>query len=283
MCEAVSDSNELMHSKVFVERFYEDAENSEWDWTLPEYTRQMFPGLGTLINIVTIIAGAGLGVLVGHRMKLLTRTLLTDILGLVTLLGAASALIPLWSSRYVDALPKGWPLLVVLGSLLIGGLIGSALGVEDQLNNLGEHLRVRFKASNDSPFVEGFVSASLLFAIGPLAILGSISDGMGTGIDQLILKSTLDFFASMAFASSLGWGVAVSALPVGIYQGSWTAIGLLLGQILSGYQVDAMTVVGGVMLICIALRLLNIKSVAVGNLLPALAVAPILALLVHSL
>jgi uncharacterized membrane protein YqgA involved in biofilm formation len=105
---------------------------------------------------------------------------------------------------------------------------------------------------------------------------------MGTGIDQLILKSTLDFFAAMAFATSLGWGVAVSAIPVAIYQASWTLVGLGLGEILDGYQIDAMTVVGGIMLMCIALRLLNIKHVAVGNLLPALAVAPVLALFVHS-
>lgn len=242
----------------------------------------MFPGIGTMINIITIISGASLGVLVGNRMNARTRTLLTDVLGLVTLLGAASALIPLWSKRYSDALPQGWTLLVVLGSLLIGGLIGSALKLENRLDGLGETLRIKFKASSDSPFVEGFVSASLLFAIGPLAILGSISDGMGTGIDQLILKSTLDFFAAMAFATSLGWGVAVSALPVGIYQGIWTIVGLGLGQVLAGYQVDAMTIVGGIMLICIALRLLNIKSVAVGNLLPALVIAPVFALLVHS-
>lgn len=243
----------------------------------------MFPGVGTIINIATIICGASLGVLVGTRMNLRTRTLLTDVLGLVTLLGAGGALIPLWSKRYVDAVPQGWTLLIVLGSLLLGGLIGSAMKLEERLDSLGEKLRIRFKASTESPFVEGFVSASLLFAIGPLAILGSISDGMGNGIDQLILKSTLDFFAAMAFATSLGWGVAVSAIPVGIYQGLWTVIGLGLGEILSGYQVDAMTVVGGVMLICIAFRLLNIKSVAVGNLLPALAIAPVFALLVHSL
>jgi uncharacterized membrane protein YqgA involved in biofilm formation len=174
-------------------------------------------------------------------------------------------------------------LLVVLGSLLIGGLIGSALKLENRLDSLGENLRIRFKASSESNFVEGFVAASLLFAIGPLAILGSISDGMGTGIDQLILKSTLDFFAAMAFATSLGWGVAVSAIPVGIYQGVWTVIGFGLGEVLDGYQVDAMTIVGGIMLICIALKLLNIKNVAVGNLLPALAIAPILALAVNAL
>ena len=243
----------------------------------------MFPGVGTIINILTIVSGASLGVLVGHRMPLRTRTLLTDVLGLVTLLGAASALIPLWSRRYVDAFPQGWSLLVILGSLLLGGLIGSALKLENKLDSLGEKLRIRFKASSDSPFVEGFIAASLLFAIGPLAILGSISDGMGTGIDQLILKSTLDFFAAMAFATSLGWGVAVSALPVGIYQGVWTVVGFGLGEVLAGYQIDTMTIVGGLMLVCIAFKLLNIKTVAVGNLLPALAIAPILALLVHSI
>ena len=242
----------------------------------------MFPGIGTVINIVAIVGGATLGVLVGTRMKEQTRVLLTDVLGLVLILGAASAVLPLWSTRYVESVPQGWTLLIVLGSLLIGGLIGYLLKLENRLDGLGERLRIKFKASSESPFVEGFVAASLLFAIGPLAILGSISDGMGTGIDQLILKSTLDFFAAMAFATSLGWGVAVSAIPVAIYQASWTLVGLGLGEILDGYQIDAMTVVGGIMLMCIALRLLNIKHVAVGNLLPALAVAPVLALVVHS-
>ena len=151
------------------------------------------------------------------------------------------------------------------------------------MDKFGETLRQKFKASSDGPFIEGFVSASLLFVIGPLAILGSISDGMSTGIDQLVLKSTLDFFASIAFASSLGWGVAAAAIPVGIFQGAWTLIGLFLGTVLDGYQIDAMTVVGGLMLVSISLRLLKIKSVAVGNLLPALAIAPLFALIVHSL
>ena len=240
-----------------------------------------FPGLGTLINTVTIVGGAALGVLIGSRVSEKLRNLITDILGLVTLLAAASAIIPLWSNEYVSALPKGWALLCVLGSLLIGALIGSALHLEEKLEVLGENLRKRFRASKESLFLEGFVGSSLLFAIGPLAILGSISDGMGTGIDQLVLKSILDFFAAMAFATSLGWGVAASAIPVGIYQGAWTLVGLGLGSILSGYQIAAMTVVGGLMLLCIALRLLKIKEVAVANLLPALAVAPIFALIAH--
>jgi hypothetical protein len=241
-----------------------------------------FPGLGTLINVCTIIGGATLGVAIGARVSEKLRNLVTDILGLVTLLAAASALIPLWSTEYIAAMPKGWTLLCVLGSLLIGALIGSAFHLEEKLEVLGENLRRRFRATKESPFIEGFVSSSLLFAIGPLAILGSISDGMGTGIDQLILKSTLDFFAAMAFATSLGWGVAASAIPVGVYQGAWTIIGVFLGSILSGYQIAAMTICGGLMLLCIALRLLKIKEVAVANLLPALAIAPVFALAIHS-
>jgi uncharacterized membrane protein YqgA involved in biofilm formation len=242
----------------------------------------MFVGFGTVVNIATIIGGAGLGVLIGSRMLLRTRTLITEVLGLITILGAVSALAPMWGSRYINALPNGWTLLAILGSLLIGGLIGSALNLESRLDSIGESLRKKFGAHEESTFVEGFVSASLLFAIGPLAILGSISDGMSTGVDQLLLKSSLDFFAAMAFAASLGWGVAAAAIPVGIYQGAWTLIGLGLGNILSGYQIDAMTITGGLMLICIGLRLLKIKDIAVGNLLPALFIAPIFVALLHA-
>ena len=242
----------------------------------------MFVGFGTVVNIATIIGGAALGVLIGSRMLLRTRTLITEVLGLITILGAVSALAPMWGSRYINALPNGWTLLAILGSLLIGGLIGSALNLESRLDSIGESLRKKFGAHEESTFVEGFVSASLLFAIGPLAILGSISDGMSTGVDQLLLKSSLDFFAAMAFAASLGWGVAAAAIPVGIYQGAWTLIGLGLGNILSGYQIDSMTITGGLMLICIGLRLLKIKDIAVGNLLPALFIAPLFVALLHA-
>ena len=238
----------------------------------------MFVGLGTLINITTIVGGAAIGVLVGTRMLARTRLLITEVLGLITILGAVSALSPMWSDRYINSIPKGWTLLAILGSLLIGGGIGSALSLESRLEGLGEKLRVKFGAHKESTFIEGFVSASLLFAIGPLAILGSISDGMSTGIDQLVLKSTLDFFASIAFAAALGWGVAVSALPVGVYQFAWTGIGFALGSVLSDYQVSAMTATGGILLLGIAFKLLDIKQIAIGNLLPALAIAPLLAL-----
>ena len=242
----------------------------------------MIAGLGTLINVVAIIAGSAIGVVAGSRLALKTRDLITDVLGLITILAAASAIIPMFSKEFSSALPKGWTLLSILASLLIGGLIGSALKLEDRLEHLGQNLRRRFGAHHEGTFVEGFVSSSL-FVIGPLAILGSISDGMGTGIDQLSLKSILDFFAAIAFAASLGWGVAASAIPVGIYQGIWTLIGFLLGNVLAQYQIDAMTIVGGLLLLSIGLRLLKIKEVAVGNLLPALAVAPIFVYVLHAL
>jgi uncharacterized membrane protein YqgA involved in biofilm formation len=241
----------------------------------------MFAGVGTLVNVVAILIGSSIGILAGARITKKSQSLITDVLGLITALGAASALSPLWSPTFEAALPKSSALLVILASMLIGGLIGSALSLETRLDAFGENLRKRFKASQESSFVEGFVTASLLFVIGPLAILGSVSDGMSQGIDQLILKSSLDFFAAMAFASTLGWGVAASAIPVAIYQGFWTIIGLAAGSVLSQYQIDAMTICGGLMLVGISLRLLDIKRIPVANLLPALVIAPALATVLH--
>ena len=236
----------------------------------------MFVGFGTTLNITAIVLGAAIGVLIGNKLKEATRDLVTDVLGAVTLISAAGAISSLWSKELVSSMHKGGPLLVVLGSLLLGGLLGAALNIEHKLENLGNILKRRFDKSGNSAFVEGFVSSSLIFVIGPLAILGSISDGMSNGIEQLTLKSILDFFASVAFAASLGWGVALSALPVGVYQFGWTGIGYGLGEILSSTQIDAMTVVGGVLLLGIGLKLLKIKEIAIGNLLPALAIAPLL-------
>ena len=241
----------------------------------------MFTGAGTVLNILTIVIGGALGVFIGAKISEKLRNLVTDVLGCVTIISAADALSAYWDVELQQTMPKGWVILVVIFSLLVGALIGSALAIEDRLEFLGNKLKSRFSKNGSSNFVEGFVSASLIFAIGPLAILGSISDGMGTGIDQLVLKSTLDGFAALAFAASLGWGVALSALPVGIYQFAWTAVGLFLGAILTNYQVAAMTAVGGILLIGISLRLLRIKQIAVGNLLPALALAPLFALAAH--
>jgi uncharacterized membrane protein YqgA involved in biofilm formation len=235
----------------------------------------VFPGIGTVINVGAIVLGSILGKLGGNRIPERTRTLITEILGAITLVSAASSLRSLWNEDFVKNTPQGAPILIVLGSLIFAALIGSALNLEKRLVGLGESLKRKFRSETNT-FVDGFVTASLVFAIGPLAILGSISDGMNTGIDQLLLKSTLDFFASVAFAAAFGWGVLVSALPVGIYQSIWTILGLGLGNILSESQVAAMTSVGGILLIGIGLKLLNIRDIAVANLLPALFIAPLI-------
>jgi uncharacterized membrane protein YqgA involved in biofilm formation len=239
----------------------------------------MFPGFGTVLNISAIIIGSIVGIAVGKKLREDFRRLITDVLGCVTAISAADALSAYWDESLTTSLPQGGAILVIIFSLLLGAAVGSWLKIEESLERFGERLKSRFNRGGDSNFVEGFVAASLVFAIGPLAILGSISDGMGTGIDQLVLKSTLDGFTSIAFAASLGWGVALSSLPVGVYQFIWTGIGLSLGAILAEYQVAAMTAVGGVLLIGISLRLLRLKDVAVANLLPAMAFAPLIALI----
>jgi len=236
--------------------------------------------IGTLINVVAILIGTTLGTLIGSRIPNRTRTLVTDALGLVSFLAAAGAASSMWNSDFVQAVGEGWPILVVLASLLIGGLIGSALRIEDRLNGLGKLLERKFSKTGDDNFVAGFVSASLIFCVGPMAILGSISDGLGEGNSLLILKSVMDGFAAIAFAAALGWGVGASALSVLIYQGAWSAVGFALGSILSEYQIAAMTSVGGLLLVGIGMRLLNFKIIAIGDLLPALAVAPLIAALV---
>ena len=234
--------------------------------------------------MVAILIGSGLGVLIGHRLPQRTRDTVTDALGLVTLVIGALSIVALTSTAFSDSVGTAAPLLIVLGALLIGGIIGSLLQIEIRLEQAGSWLQRKLirKSSGDSDdkrkrFVEGFVDASLVFCIGPLAILGALNDGLGLGIEQLALKSTLDGFASLAFAASLGWGVALSALSVGIVQGAFTIVGALVGSVLSAALIDAITATGGVLLIGVGLRLLKIKSVPVGDMLPALVVAPLLA------
>jgi len=244
-------------------------------------------GSGTILNMVAILIGSGLGVLIGHRLPQRTRDTVTDALGLVTLVIGALSIVALTNTAFSDSVGTAAPLLIVLGALVIGGIIGSLLQIELRLEQVGSWLQHKLsrKSAGDSDdkrkrFVEGFVDASLVFCIGPLAILGALNDGLGLGIEQLALKSTLDGFASLAFAASLGWGVALSALSVGIVQGAFTILGALVGSVLSAALIDAITATGGVLLIGVGLRLLKIKSVPVGDMLPALIVAPLLAALV---
>lgn len=257
------------------------------------------PGLGTAVNAAAIVVGGGLGIALGSRLPERTRTVVTDALGLVVLLIAALNAAEVLNTDLVAAVGSAAPTLIVLASLLIGGVAGSLLRVEERLEALGHVLRralTRRTAAVGAPeppaktappgsaaaappaerFVEGFVSSSLVFLVGPLAILGAISDGLGNGIDQLALKAALDGFASIAFAAALGAGVLVSALPVLLYQGAFTLLGVALGSFLPAAHIAALTATGGLLLVGVALRLLRIRAFPVADLLPALLVAPVL-------
>jgi uncharacterized membrane protein YqgA involved in biofilm formation len=244
-------------------------------------------GLGTIINVLAILIGTAGGILIGNRLSEKTSRVVTDGLGLVVLVLGGLNVISLLDSEFVSAVGPGIPLLIVIGAILIGGIIGSALKIEQRLENFGALLQRRFsgKGSKDSKekFITGFVNASLVFTIGPLAILGALSDGLGQGIEQLATKSILDGFASLAFAASLGWGVALSAIPVGIWQGLLTALAFGLGSVMSAPVIAALTATGGVLLLGVGLRLLQLRQVAVGNMLPALIVAPVLTILLIAL
>lgn len=247
----------------------------------------MFPGIGTVVNVATVLIGTGLGVLLGHRLPDRTRDLVTDALGLVTLLIAAVSAWAVLDPDLAAAVGDDAPMLIVLGALLIGGISGSLLRLESRVEAFGGWLQGRLAGSSDSVerhrFIEGFVTASLLFCTGPLTILGSLSDGLGDGADQLFLKAVLDGFAAIAFAASFGWGVAASALTVLVIQGSITVLGVLLGDVLPAAELAALTATGGLILVGVALRLLRIREIPVADLLPALLVAPLLVTLVASI
>jgi uncharacterized membrane protein YqgA involved in biofilm formation len=246
-----------------------------------------FIGLGTLINVVAVLAGSAIGVLAGTRLSVRVRDLITDALGLVTLAVAGLNVAAVLDAELLEAVGDGVPILIVLGAVVIGGVAGALLRVEYRLEGIGDWLRRRFKVRGDGDqrtrFVDGYVTASLVFCVGPLTVLGSLQDGLGEGIDLLILKSSLDFFASIAFAASLGWGVAASAVTVGVVQGTLTILGAVLGEVLTDAQVAALTATGGLLLIGVSFRLLRLKQLPVGDLLPALIVAPLLVSLVAAL
>lgn len=248
----------------------------------------MIAGIGTVTNVATVLVGSGVGLALGHRLPQRTRDVVTDGLGLVTLLIAALSATAVTSAALADRVGDDAPVLIVLGSLLIGGIVGSLLRLEDRVERLGGWLQRRLAGEATASeqrqrFVEGFVVSSLVFCTGPLTILGSLNDGLGNGADQLYLKSALDGFAAVAFAASFGVGVAASAITVVVVQGGLTLVGLALGDVLPQAHLDAVTAVGGLLLVGVALRLLRIREVPVADLLPALLVAPALVAIVARL
>lgn len=257
-------------------------------------------GLGTVINVIAILIGSAIGVALGHRLSERTRDVVTDGLGLVVLLVAALSAAAITNEALSDVVGSA-AVIVVLAAIIIGGVIGSMLRIEDRMEELGMWVRRRFAVGTTAKvsipdinatdaveqptqgelaaaqrFVDGLVTASLVFCVGPLAIMGALNDGLGLGIEQLALKSGLDGFASIAFAATLGWGVAVSAVAVALYQGSWTLLGVLLGDVLAEAQIAALTATGGLLLVGIGLRLLRVNTMRVGDLLPSLFIAPLI-------
>lgn len=239
---------------------------------------------GTFINVGTILAGTIVGGALGGRLPAGIQARVLAGLALVTLvIGMDDALH--WRATNP---------LYVLGGVLLGGIIGEAIGIERRLEALGDALQRRFgggatgadPAPDPRPvsrLSEAFFTASLLFCVGPLTVLGSIQDGLTGDYRTLATKAVLDGFASIALSATLGWGVALAAGSVLVIQGALTLGAGLFDSVLTGEALQALTSAGGVLIIGISLRLAGLKDVKVGNLLPALVIAPALVGLVSLL
>jgi len=236
--------------------------------------------VGTFTNVATVIAGTVVGAAIGARIPDRLRQTLLGGLGLVT--AALAVRETLATDRFV----------LVLVAVLAGAVVGELLRIEQGLERFGAFLQARLApgsrpievelpelaqppTSGDDRFARGFILASLVFCIGPLTILGSINDGLGDP-ELLIVKAGLDGFASIAFAAVYGWGVGLAALTVLVVQGSIALVASGLEGVLTDQMVEVLEAAGGVLLIGVALRLLDLAHIRVANLLPALAIGPIL-------
>jgi uncharacterized protein len=229
---------------------------------------------GTFINVGTVLLGTLIGTLLGSRLPTGLQERVMAGLGLVTLvIGVDLAL------AWRDTHP-----LYVLGGVLLGGIVGEALRIEDRVAAVGDRLQAwSSRGRPHSTVSEAFFTASLLFCVGPLTFVGSIQDGLSGDYEALATKALLDGFASIALAGTLGWGVGLAAVTVLVYQGAIANLATLFDNVLKGESLSAMTSAGGVLIIGISLKLLALKDVKVGNFLPALVFAPALVGLVHAL
>ena len=227
---------------------------------------------GTLLNVATVLAGTVIGVFAGSRMPPRMQESLVTGLGLFTaLIGVSMGL-----RVFTDTAARPGDDLAVLAAILLGVTIGEVLRLHDGLEWLGGWFQRRLaRGERPSRIAEGFVTASLVFCVGPLTILGSLENGLTGDIRLLTIKSLLDGVASIAFAAALGWGVALSALTVLVVQGGIAGFAFLLRDVMDAPTILAITAAGGVILLGVALRLLDLKAVRVANFLPALLLAPI--------
>lgn len=223
---------------------------------------------GTFINMAAVLAGTTVGVSLGSRLPERIRSTVLQGLGLLTLLiGMQMAL-------------GTANILIVLGAMLLGGILGEALKIADGLEWLGRTLQKMLSKGRGRSFGEAFVTSSLVFCIGPMAILGSIEDGMTGDYRLLSIKALLDGFASIAFSASLGWGVALSAVTLLVYQGGITLFAGVLSRVLTGPMITELTATGGLLIVGIGLKLLELKDVRLASFLPALAIAPLIVLII---
>ncbi len=218
-------------------------------------------GIETEINVLAVLAGGGIGTLVGARLPEGMRSTAMQAIGIVTLLVGVSHFL------------KFDNVLVPLLSVILGLAVGELL--DGLLRRLGDRLEERF-SKGESPVSRAFVTTSLLFCVGPLTVIGSLQDGLNGDYSLLALKSALDFIAALAFASVLGWGVLLSAVTVLVVQGSLTLGAAFLDAVITGPMISSTTATGGILIFGLGLGLLDLKEVRVANMLPALLVAPLL-------
>ena len=222
-------------------------------------------GLGTLINTATVLVGGSVGLIIGDRIPDRIRTIVVQVIGLVTLgLGLSDVL-------------KTHNMVFPLVGMVLGGIVGELLAIERRLEGLGEVIRRRF-ARNQEPgkFVNGFVTATLLFCIGPLTILGAMQDATGEIPQLYIIKGTLDGFMNVIFGAIYGVGAVFSALSVFVVQGSLTLGGSALDNLLNDRMRIELFSAGGFAVMAIGLNLLEIKKIRLGSLLPGLVITPLL-------
>jgi uncharacterized membrane protein YqgA involved in biofilm formation len=228
--------------------------------------------VGTLINVGTVLAGTAIGTAVGPRLPERIQQRVLAGLGMITLaIGIDLALA--WGREDTSTSTP----LYVLAGILLGGIVGEMLGIERRLEALGDRVQARLaREGGHSTISEGFVTASLLFCVGSLTVVGSIQDGLTGDYELLATKAVLDGFAAIALAATLGWGVGLAAISVLVIQGAITLGAGVFEDVLVGEALAVLTSAGGVTIIGIALKLLDIKDVKVGNFLPALVIAPAL-------
>ena len=224
---------------------------------------------GTIINTAAILIGGLLGIRFGKLLKDRSREMIVIGLGLFT--------IALSISMFLESNHA----LIVLGGLLIGGLLGESLRIEDRINQLGERMEARFNTESNAEakgnFVRGFMTSSVLFCTGPMAILGAMQDGLTGDFQLLAIKSVMDGFAAFALASTLGPGVLFSGLIVFLYQGIFSVLAFQLQGVMTVEMIAEFTATGGVILIGLAISsLLEIKPIRAGNFLPGLLVSPLI-------